>query len=348
MSKNQFRRDPVSGQWSIIIENEYDVAELLSQKQPRKDSEVIQAKNQCQFCEGFEAETPSEIYSFRTNASKKDEAGWLVRVIPNKQPFLQIYGDLNSRGVGLYDVLDGIGAHELVLESPVHNKHMYEMNLEQIQNILAAYRERILDLKRDNRFRYVMVHKNYGEGDEKLKDHCHSHIIATPITPARVKSELMNAMEHYKYKERCLFCDIINQEVADDERIVAENEHFLAFCPFASRSPFEVWILPRQHETFFEWNSQLDQLAAISKEILGKIHEVLYDPNFVMVLHSGPNISNGKQRGYWKTLEKDFHWHIEITPRFRGHTSFTVGSGFQINVISPERATEILKSEKLK
>jgi UDPglucose--hexose-1-phosphate uridylyltransferase len=221
------------------------------------------------------------------------------------------------------------------------------MDQPQIQDVLSAYRERILDLKRDERFRYVLLHKTYGEGQPEVADHSHSHIIATPITPTRVKYELMSAMEYYQYKERCLFCDIIYQELSDEERVVASNEKFVAISPFAARSPFEVWLLPRSHETFFEWNNEHKALAAILKDVLQRINSVLNTPNYVMVLHSGPNIATGKLRGYWRTLERDYHWHIEITPRFRGFTSFDIGSGFPINAISPEQATRILKDGKL-
>ncbi len=343
MAMNQFRRDPVTGRWSIIFQKEYDVADLISTTAPRRKN---QSSGNCQLCGGFEAETPSEIFAIRGDDSKKNEPGWKVRVVPDKQPFLQIHGDLDSRGMGIYDVLNGIGAHELVIESPKHNEQIYEMDLDQIQNVLFAYRERILDLKRDKRFRYVMLHKNYGAGQKELMNHSHSFIIATPITPARVKYELMNTREHYEYKERCLFCDIINQELADEERIVLQNDKFVALTPFASRTPFEISILPKQHETFFEWDTEYSQLAFMLKEVLRKLSSTLNDPNFVMVLHSGPNVTAGRQRGYWKTIERDYHWHIDITPQFRGFSSFQVGSGFQINVISPETAARILREEK--
>lgn len=344
---NQFRRNPVTGQWSVIIQEEYDLSDLISTKQTRKPEGNVAKPDQCQFCGGFETETPSEIFSIRHNGTRQNAADWSVRVIPDRQPFLQIYGELNNRGVGLYDVLDGIGAHELVIETPKHHLQLFDLSLESVKDVLAAYRERILDLKRDTRFRYVLLHKSYGEGRTEVLNHSHTHIIATPITPTRVKSELMNAREHYRYKERCLFCDIINQELSDDERVIQQNDKFVALAPFASRSPFEVWIFPIQHETFFEWNGEHTQLAAILKDILQKIHVTLNNPNYVTVLHSGPNISTGKLRGYWKTLERDFHWHIEITPRFRGLSSFDVGSGFHVNLVSPESATKILKNGKV-
>ncbi|TDI80945.1 MAG: galactose-1-phosphate uridylyltransferase [Caldithrix sp.] len=343
MAMNQFRRDPITGRWSIIFQEEYKVEDLISNTTPRRKKK---SNGKCQLCGGFEAETPSEIFAIRDDKSNKNESGWKVRVVPDKQPFLQIYGDLDNRGMGMYDVLNGIGAHELVIESPKHNEQIYDMDLDQIQNVLFAYRERFVDLKRDTRFRYVLLHKNYGDGNDQLKNHSHSHIIATPITPARVKYELMNTREHYQYKERCLFCDIINQELEDDERIILQNDKFVALTPFASRAPFEISILPKQHETFFEWNNEYSQLAFILKEVLRKLSSTLNDPNFVMVLHSGPNVAAGKQRGYWKTIERDYHWHIDITPQFRGFTSFEIGSGFQINVISPETAARILREEK--
>jgi UDPglucose--hexose-1-phosphate uridylyltransferase len=338
---NQFRRDPITGHWSIVVQDDFKIDNLLSQTEVRRTTD--QKTKDSRFCSGRESETAPEIYAIRGAGSQRNEPGWKVRVLPNNEPFLQIHGDLNNRGVGFYDVLDGIGAHELIVEAPVNGETIHDMSLEQIQNILSAYRERILDLKRDTRFRYVLVHKSYGEGQEELKNHSHSHIIATPITPALVKAELMQAREHFKYKERCLFCDILNQEMTDGERLINHNDKYAAFSPFASKAPFEVWIMPKNHETFFEWNSEYGHLAKLLKDILTRIKTSLKDPNFVMVLHTGPNISAGRQRGYWKTVERDYHWHIEITPRFRGYTSFYIGSGFQINVIAPERAAEILK-----
>jgi UDPglucose--hexose-1-phosphate uridylyltransferase len=343
---NQFRRNPVTGQWSIILE-EYDIKDVVDSRQIRKRSGEKKPAGPCNFCSTFEGTTAAEIFAIRHNSSQKDQPGWSVRVIPERQPVLQIFGDLNNRGVGIYDVLDGIGAHELVIESPDHNVQLPDMELPQIQDVLAAYRERFLDLKRDLRFRYVLLHKNYGEGQVETAEHSYSHIIATPITPTRVKYELMSAMEHYRYKERCLFCDILYQELRDDERVVAANEKFVAISPFASRSPFEIWLLPQQHETFFEWNNEHAALAAILKDILQRINTTLNNPNYVMVLHSGPNVATGKLRGYWRTLERDYHWHFEITPRFRGFTSFDIGSGFPINGVSPEHATQILKQGKL-
>ena len=345
MTKNQFRRNPVTGQWSIIIDRGYDIKALVSAIEP--SSRAREGMASTRYCEGREAETPSEIFAIRENNSRKNEPGWSVRVLPNSEPFLEIYGELNNRGVGLYDVLDGIGAHELVIESQHTGVELHDMDDAQIQRILFAHRSRILDLKQDLRFRYIMVHKNYGEASTDLKGHAHSHVIATPITPARVKAELWNTKEHFRLKQRCLLCDIIYQEEREQVRVIMANQHFIALSPFASRAPFSVWIMPRKHETFFEWNSQYPALAEILKGILVKIKKVLNDPNYVMVLHTGPNMATEQHRGYWKTLEKDYHWFFEITPRFRAYTSFELGSGFHVNVVSSERATRILRTESI-
>lgn len=340
-NNHQFRRDPISGNWSLIINDEKELRKL-AEDYKRKTVEDINPKSK--YAEGNEGATPPEIFAIRDPGTNRNDRGWKVRVLPNNDPFLQIHGDLDNRGAGMYDVMNGIGAHELVLESPTPGEHLADMSSEQLQNVLAAYRERILDLKRDTRFRYVLLHKSHGEGDEDLLHHSHSHVIATPMTPPRIKVELNSAKDHYDYKERCLFCDIINQEISEKERIISENEQFIALSPFASRTPFEICIYPKKHQTFFEWNTEFSQLATTLKTVLGRIKSILNDPKYIMVIHSGPNIAAGKRRGYWKTIERDYHWHIEITPRFHGLTSFYIGSGFQINVASPERAAGILRS----
>lgn len=344
METNQFRRDPITGRWSIILTRTQGLQGLLA---AGKRSRATKKHAPCKYCAGSEAKTPPEIFAIRNDGAERNGPDWQVRVLPYSEPFLEIHGDLNSRGHGMYDILDGIGAHEIVLESPVPDTNMHDMSLAQLQNVLFAYRTRILDLKGDPRFRYVMVHKHHGDRQSELTGHPHAHILATPITPSRVKSELFFAMQHYKVKERCLFCDVLFQELTDKERVIFENDDVAALSPFASRAPFSVWILPKKHEPFFEWRADFAGVAEAFQVIAQKMKKVLGDPPFIMVLHTGPNMATGQQRGYWKTLERDYHWFFEITPRFRSYTSFELGSGFQVNPVSPERATKILKEEKI-
>ncbi|MDQ7064566.1 MAG: galactose-1-phosphate uridylyltransferase [candidate division KSB1 bacterium] len=343
MHKNELRRDPVSGNWTIILKNQNHIDKIIHKVQQRPEV----SSDACAYCENHEHETTPEIYAIADVPRQANEPGWQVRVIPEKYPVLQIHGNLNSRGVGIYDVLDGIGAHELVVETPQHGIDLSEFEAPQLEKVLAVYKERFLDLKRDNRFRYVLMHKATSDGDPGFLDHSHSHIIATPITPLLVKEELANARAHYEYKERCLFCDIIRQEQEARVRVVLEHKGFIVIAPFAARAAFQLMILPKRHETFFEWNSELYDLAICLQEIFQKMRAVLQNFDYIMVIHSGPNIVAGKQRGYWKTLEKDFHWHIELTPKVLAFHSFEASSGFQVNPVPPEVAAAILRSGKL-
>lgn len=345
MAMNQLRKDPITGKWAIISHEQAVLQDLVAKKQKRRVETEEQVRS-CPFCEGNENQTPAEIWARRRPGSKPNEPGWQVRVIPDKNPVLQVYGELNNRGLGIYDMLDGIGAHEIVVEHPQHFKTWPDLTERNLEEVLLVFQERIVDLKRDSRFRYVLVHKNHGEAMGMTHQHSYSHIIATPITPRRVKDELINTRDYYLYKERCIFCDMIRQELKEAERVVLEDGHFIAMTPFASATPFEVWILPEKHETFFEKNPDSQFLASMLKEILAKLQRLLNDPNYIMVFHSGPNLNAKRRRNYWKTLQKDYHWHIEIIPRLRTFTSFELGSGFPINVLPPEKAAKILIAEK--
>ncbi len=339
MVVNQMRRDPVTGRWTIVLMNEINVEELIVQPGPVKSD-----GKKCQFCEGNEKSTPSEIASVRQTGTNKNEPGWRVRVIPDKKPVLQIYGNINNRGLGLYDVLDGIGAHEIVIETPRHHETLVDFSEEHIVEILFTYRDRILDLKKDVRFRYILVHKNFSEAVGHTVNHSYSFIIGSPVTPRQVRDELLNAKAYYGYKERCIFCDIIYQELNDKERMVIEDGIFLGFTPFASRRPFEIWILPQHHESFFELTGEIKTLAKMIKEIVMKIYRVLNEREYMLVIHSAPNLTSGKKRGYWDTLENDFHWHIELMPRLRTYSSYETSSGFPINSVPPEEVARILRS----
>ncbi|MDZ7265762.1 MAG: galactose-1-phosphate uridylyltransferase [candidate division KSB1 bacterium] len=336
---NQLRRDPVTGIWTIVIQDGVTVADL------KPDVQAVRtvAGESCSYCQGQEHETPGEIFAVRSPGSNRNEPGWRVRVVPEKMPVLQIHGDLNNRGLGLYDMFDGIGAHEVIIETPEHNRRLVDLPESAVTEVLNTYKDRILDLKKDVRFRYVLLHKSLRSGNDPHFRHAHSNILATPITPQRVREEFTNAQQFFNLKERCLFCDIIRQELEDSQRLVAENGDFIALCPFAGRAPFETWILPRRHETFFEGQDRMPGLAKMLLAVLGQMRTLLGDPNYVMEIHSGPNVNAGKQRGYWKTVERDFHWHLEITPRLRSYTSFEMGFGFPVNPMPPEKAAELMR-----
>ncbi|MDX9752932.1 MAG: galactose-1-phosphate uridylyltransferase, partial [bacterium] len=241
----ELRKDPIIGRW-VIIASERAKRPLDFVSEPRKASEGF-----CPFCPGNEDKTPEEVLAYRPADTSENTAGWWVRVVPNKFPALVREGGLDRAGDGMYDRMNGIGAHEVIIESPSHNQTLTDYSLRQVQEILWCYRDRIMELKKDPNLRYIMIFKNYGWEAGASLDHPHSQVIALPIIPKRVKEEIDGAQDYFKFRERCVFCDMVRQEMADQKRVVLENEDFLAFCPYASRFPFETWILPKKHTTHY-------------------------------------------------------------------------------------------------
>jgi UDPglucose--hexose-1-phosphate uridylyltransferase len=337
----ELRKDPISERWVIISTERGKRPSDFGGPKP-----ALAGAEKCPFCEGKEDKTPGEIIAWRKPDSKKNTSGWLTRVIPNKFPALVSEGEINRIGIGIFDMMNGIGAHEVIIETPRHDEIIPDMSVEQIEKIIWAYRERILDLGKDSRYRYVLVFKNYGSAAGASLEHPHSQLIATPITPRYVKMELTNCREYYLAKERCLFCDMIRQELSSAERIVCENEYFVAFEPFASRFPFETWLMPRRHHSGFQDipDEETKELAQALKEVLGRIRNTLDDPPYNYVLHTAPNlIPRSGKPDYWGTIKFDYHWHIEIIPRLTKMAGFEWGSGLYINPTPPEEAAKYLR-----
>ena len=343
----ELRKDPISARWVVVATERgrrpSDFAEATSATETKEE------KN-CPFCEGSEGKTPPEIIAWRDTGSMADKPGWRVRGMANKFPALTIEGDVNRTGIGIFDMMSGIGAHEVIVETPKHGVSLADLDEEQIEKVLWAYKQRIVDLGKDKRFRYVLVFKNHGRVAGASLSHTHSQLIATPITPRYVKLELSTCRKYYLEKERCIFCDLIRQELSSGERIVNENEHFVTITPFASRFPFEVWLLPRRHHYGFQVQPDEErlQLARCLKDILLRLKKTLNDPPYNFVLHTAPNpIPRAGKPDYWGTLEYDFHWHIEIIPRLTKMAGFEWGSGLYINPTAPEEAAKYLREVKI-
>jgi len=338
----ELRKDPIIGRWVIIATERA--------KRPDQFSPLPEGpeEGECPFCQGKEQLTPPEIYAIRNPSPNKDNSQWYVRVIPSIKPILRIEGDLERRGKGIYDLMNGVGAHEVVIETPQHINNLADLSLEQIDSILDVYIRRIVDLSKDKRFKYVLVFKNYGwaAGGGRVK-HSRSQLIATSVTPKRVKEELVGAKRYFDYHERCIFCDLIRQEVESKERLITDIDGFVAIVPFASRFPFEVWILPKKHSCDYVALSQTDRrdLAKILKIVLQKLKMGLNDPPFNYILHTAP--FRRPKSGYWRTIEEDYHWHIEIMPRLTRVAGFEWGTGFYICPLPPENATQFLKNVKV-
>ena len=334
----ELRKDPVSGGW-IIVTTERG-------KLPSEFGTVTDQRKggPCPFCEGHEEETPPEIAAYRDDG-QPNGPGWSVRTVPNKSAVLKVEGELDRRGDGLYDVMNGIGAHEIVIESPDHDADLSTLPLEQLSLAIRMHRDRSLDLRKDKRLRYLQVFRNHGEAAGATMEHPHSQIIALPITPRWLKEELVSAKAHFEFKERCLFCDIMWQELSDHVRIVYENRAFVCFVPFASKSPFEVWALPKRHDSDFGTieNEEIEQMARALKSVTGALSRGLHDPPYNFIIHSAP--FRDERPGYWKTIDKDFHWHIEIIPRLTQMAGFEWGTGFYLNPTPPEQSAQYLREE---
>jgi UDPglucose--hexose-1-phosphate uridylyltransferase len=324
----ELRKDPVVGRWVIIAtERGKRPGDFVSQ--PIDVPE--QARNP--FAEGNEHMTPPEIFAFRDPKSKANASGWQVRVVPNKFPVLRIEGELDKEGQGMYDKMNGIGAHEVIIETPNPSLQLEQQTIEGIGRVIETYKIRVTDLLRDPRFRYILVFKNFGKQAGATIGHPHSQLIAMPVTPKRMKEKLVGAMQYYAYKDRSLFEDILKQEIKDGSRLVYENAGFVSFCPFASR---------RQSAYFQDIHpDEILLLADCLKVTLMKLSKALNQPQYNLLISNGP--ARYAHHGYWSTIDQDFRWHIEILPRLTLIAGFEVGTGFYINPTPPEEAAKYLR-----
>jgi UDPglucose--hexose-1-phosphate uridylyltransferase len=330
----ELRRDPVTGRWVIISTDR--------QKRPndfRVEHVTTIGREQCPFCPGREAMTPPEVLSYRQNGGAPNTAGWQLRVVPNKFPALQVEGTLDREGEGMFDRMNGIGAHEVIIETPDHDRPFAVMSEPEIERVLWAYRERILDLKKDFRLKHLLIFKNHGGAAGATLDHPHSQLIALPIVPEFVREELDGARQHFAAKERCVFCDMVQQELRDGRRIVQENADVVALAPYAPRFAFETWLLPKTHGSRFEQTPRhvSESLARLLKSVLQRLDRALESPPWNLVLHTAPATEEGDA----------YHWHVEIMPRLTRVAGFEWGTGFYINPTAPEEAAKVLRSVRL-
>ncbi len=326
----ELRKDPITGRWVIIATGRA--------KRPSDFSHATVPPPRtgfCPFCPGNESKTPPEVLAFRPGGAA-NSAGWTLRVVPNKFPALRVEGDLSREGDGMYDRMNGIGAHEVIIETPDHNATFAEMPESQVREVLWAYRSRLLDLRQDKRLRYGVVFKNHGEEAGASLEHPHSQLIALPVIPKRVADELAGARTYFEYKERCIYCDILRQELQSSARLVLETERFAVIQPYAPRFPFETWILPRRHESHFEEAdpSTLDNLAWVLRATLRKMDKVLEHAAYNFAVHTAP-LQEGALAHH--------HWHIEVIPKLTRVAGFEWATGFHINPTPPEESAKFLR-----
>jgi UDPglucose--hexose-1-phosphate uridylyltransferase len=331
----ELRKDPVTGRWVIISTDR--------QKRPndfRVERSAAVGREYCPFCPGHEAMTPPEVLSYRQNGGAPNAPGWEVRVVPNKFPALQVEGSLDREGEGLFDRMNGIGAHEVIIETPDHDRSLALMSEPELERVLWAFRERMLDLKQDHRLRYILVFKNQGAAAGATLEHPHSQLIALPIVPDFVREEIDGARRHYQIKERCVFCDIVHQEVRDGRRVIQENADVIALAPYAPRFAFETWLLPKRHGARYEQapRHEYESLARLLKAVLQRLDRALESPPFNLIVHTSP---------FYEEVTDLYHWHIEIIPKLTRVAGFEWGTGFYINPTAPEEAAKVLRAVRM-
>ncbi len=326
------RKDPIVGRWVIIAKNRAKRPhELIDGTATRPTGSF------CPFCEGHENHTTPEIAAYRTPGTHHDKPGWRVRVVPNKFPALEIEGELGKRGQGMYDMMRGVGAHEVIVESPKHLTSTTDLSAEALRDVFWIYRDRLLDLQRDKRLVYGMVFKNVGAAAGASLEHTHSQLIVTPIVPINVAEEIDGASQYYRYRGRCVYCDMVEQELSQEKRVVLDSPGFVAFCPFAARFPFETWIVPIQHASHYETLSRpaAEELGRVIKRVMEKIETALDRPAYNYIIHTAP---------FDTPALGHYHWHIEIIPRVTKTAGFEWGTGFYINPVPPEEAATFMRS----
>ena len=329
----ELRKDPFVDRWVVIA------TDRSRRPQDYTIDRELPRVGLCPFCPGQESKTPPELYAHRPSdgpASRPNAAGWGLRVFPNKFPALKVEGTLDREGDGPFDRMNGIGAHEVIVETPVHDRRLGQMSIDEIEQLLLAYRDRMLDLKRDLRFRYVMVFRNHGRAAGASLEHPHSQLVALPVVPTTVARELAGMQAYYEHKERCVMCDIVHKERRDKTRLVYDNGEHVVIAPWASRFPFELWVTPRQHRASFELaqSSELRGLADALKTSLSKLERGLDDPPYNVSLHTVP-FAVGEVAYY--------HYYLEIMPSLSTPAGFEWGSGFHINPTPPEEAARFLR-----
>lgn len=328
---SEWRKDPVVDRWVVIA------TERAKRPTDYKCPVDEKFQQRCPLCPGHEQETPPEILAFRRPGSQPDQPGWWVRVVPNKFPAVRIEEKPLSWWDGMFQAMSGLGAHEVIVEAPEHEDDLANLSERQVEEVVWAWRSRLLDLRGDTRLKYILIFKNKGRTAGASLFHAHSQLLATPLVPAEVAAEIAGARRYHAQKGSCVYCDTITQELARDERVVLESQRFVALSPFAARFPFETWILPRQHQHDFAMIDEDDvrDLARVLREILKRLQVAVCDMPYNLVLHTAPVNTEP---------EVIYHWHLEVLPRLTIVAGFEFGTGYYINPTPPEMAARALRN----
>lgn len=334
---SELRQDPVTGRWVII-------ATERGQRGTDFHFEPVHSAPDpaCPFCEGHEHMTERELLAVRPPGSAADAPGWSVRVVPNQFPVVQADaadpagGGVNPSVDGVLIRMPGAGAHEVIIESPRHEATLATLTDAAVEEVLWVARERVRDLTRDRRVRSVIVFKNHGGAAGASLAHSHSQIVALPIVPRELRDEVDGAAAYHQRHGRCVFCDLLRQELAGGRRVIAETAGVVAIAPYAARFPFETWLVPVRHQSSFEDAPRLEiaSLAPVLGDILRRMNSVFRDPPYNLLIHTAPA---------GEAVADSYHWHVEVIPRLTRVSGFEWGSGIFMNPTAPEDAAQQLR-----
>lgn len=329
----EIRQNLVTREWVVIATERAKRPEDFKKEKAVK--EIPSFDEKCPFCPGNEQNTPGETFRI------SDGKSWRVRVVPNKFAALNLEGERIRKIDGIKRSMTGVGIHDVVIETPVHNLTTALLSIDEIKNIIESYKARYLQILKDKRIEMVIIFKNHGESAGTSLIHPHSQIIGTPVVPSQVRYRMDVAMDYFDDTGECIFCKIMNDELKEKERIVFETNHFVAFVPYAALSPFHTWIFPKRHmSSFIEINeSETNDLAYMLKTVLGKFYYGLNNPDFNYCIRSSPNDEHEVEY---------YHWYLTIVPRLVRTAGFELGSGMYINVTLPEENAEFLRKVELK
>lgn len=337
----ELRRDIITGRWVVIATERAKRPESFSQAAKEENKPL----DTCPFCYGNEHLTPPEVMAYR-QGSAPDTSGWSVRVVPNKYPAFILEDHSLNHGDGVYESRGGLGVHEVIVHSPDHNKGLALLTEAQAADVVRAYRDRYLALKSDERLKYILIIVNQGKMAGASLEHPHSQLFAIPLIPLSIREEIAGSVRYFKEKGDCVFCEIVRYESTARNRVILETENFISLAPYASRVPFETWILPKKHEARFEniEGEEIDEFAQILRNTLAKLHAGLGDPPYNYFIHTSPcrdGELKGNEAGYI------YHWHLEILPKLSIIAGFELGLGIMINISNPEQTAEFLRSVPL-
>ncbi|MGD8239699.1 MAG: galactose-1-phosphate uridylyltransferase [Armatimonadota bacterium] len=332
---SEIRQDQATKRWVVMATERAKRPRDLAPETPA-EADTEEHSPKCPFCPGNEERTPPEVLAYREGGGEPDSPGWRVRVIPNAFPALRPEGEVKVREPLCFTTVTGVGAHEVIVEHPKHNANPATMTVEEVTRALMAAGQRFTALEQDRRLSYIAFFRNHGRPAGSSLTHPHTQIIATPVAPTNVREEVEEARRHYDDRLHCVYCEVMEAELEAAERVVLDTHSYLVFEPFASRWPFETWIIPKDHASMFSATSESDvrPLAEALHTTLRALHSAVGDPAYNLVLHEAP---------LRDSCEDYYHWHIEILPRLATAAGFELGTGIWINTVMPEESAAYLR-----